>query len=265
MRKVTVAATLFCCLLFVRPAAAQIAPEPVDQKKIEEVSKWAKDAAKWLKWARKKFNRTMKTTMMGRPAKRPRRPLPPEWLQSYCLGTPKGSEQPVMLKIACDLDAEINHLLNGSPVLAQTMADQAFAEEDDRRTTFLERIHLDGMYTVTQVASGRGTTYAVIGMHMTIVDVGRVQFYLPPGFLLLSEPTANGGRRWRPAYTWGISVELMDFELPGSKQLAVMHLNVTKVWAHGSVDPTIGLRSGRDMVGLSFTWKRPPGKPPSKQ
>ena len=48
-----------------------------------------------------------------------------------------------------------------------------------------------------------------------LVDVGRVQFFGPPGILLLRMPDVAGTHQMRVGYTWGLSVRLVDLKLFG--------------------------------------------------
>jgi hypothetical protein len=117
------------------------------------------------------------------------------------------------------------------------------------KTRFWERIHLDGLWAVTQTGS---RIYGLIGMHVTPVAVGRVQFFGPPGIILLSVPSEEG-RVTRLAYTWGVSVELFEFKLPGTDRRAKAHVNVTKAWTFGGDSNVLAARSGLDVAGLSIT------------
>jgi hypothetical protein len=130
---------------------------------------------------------------------------------------------------------------------AQTV--QELERHEITKTKFWERIHLDGLWAVTQTGS---RIYGVIGMHVTPVSVGRLQFFGPPGIMLLSMPTEEG-RVTRIAYTWGVSVELFDFRIPGTDRRAKAHINVTKAWTLGGDTNLLAARSGLDVAGLSVT------------
>lgn len=141
-----------------------------------------------------------------------------------------------------------------SPLHWQQLAREAQVVRDLERheivkTRFWERIHLDGLWSVTQTGA---RIYGLIGMHITPVSIGRVQFFGPPGIMLLSVPH-EGGRVTKLAYTWGISVELFDFRLPGTDRFAKAHLNVTKAWTFGGSSNVLAARSGLDVAGLSIT------------
>lgn len=116
--------------------------------------------------------------------------------------------------------------------------------EQPERTSFLKWIHVDGLWMANNIGL---RSYGVIGTHVAVMEVGRLHLYGPPGVMLVME---NDGEAWRarPGLTWGFSLRLADMRLPGSTKNVRLFLNVAKVWTTGNV------RTGRDMMGLSFTW-----------
>jgi hypothetical protein len=90
--------------------------------------------------------------------------------------------------------------------------------------------------------------YGLVGVHLAVANIKRVYFFGPPGVMLLSSRTSTG-RAAEPALTWGISVYLTDFHMPGLRT-SQMYLNVTKAWTMGD------FHEGFDMAGLSVTWKK---------
>jgi hypothetical protein len=122
------------------------------------------------------------------------------------------------------------------------------AEQKERpdHTSFLKWVHVDGMWVPTQLGA---STYGLIGSHLVVANLGRVHFYGPPGVMLLLENYGNG-RRIRPALSWGISLHITDFRMPGTEQNARLFFNVAKCWTMGDQ------RTGMDMAGLSVTWKK---------
>jgi hypothetical protein len=119
-------------------------------------------------------------------------------------------------------------------------------KEKPTHTSFLRWLHFDGLWAPTTLGSG---TFGLIGTHMTIANVGRVNFFGPPGVMLLLE-NSGGSRHIRPAMTWGISVYLVDFRPPGSDNTARLFLNLAKAQTFGDQ------RGGMDLAGLSVTWKK---------
>ena len=78
-----------------------------------------------------------------------------------------------------------------------------------------------------------------------------MQFFGPPGVLLLTVPDGKGGRRMTFGYTWGLSVRLADIRLNGPTKNMTLFLNVSKVWL-GSGEPLTNNRSGYDIIGFSI-------------
>jgi len=122
---------------------------------------------------------------------------------------------------------------------------QAEREERERptRTSFLKWIHVDGLWIANNVGL---KSYGLIGTHVAVMEVGRLQFYGPPGVMLIMDRDGDSWRA-RPGLTWGFSLRLTDARLPGTQKNVGLFLNLAKVWTTGSV------RSGRDMIGFSMT------------
>ena len=112
-------------------------------------------------------------------------------------------------------------------------------------------MHLDGLWSTT---SSDVRYYGLIGTHISLVDIGRIQFFGPPGVILLSVPDGYGSRTLRPGYTWGMSVRLTDFHFPGSGlgKNATLFLNVTKCWTVGQSSLAGPNVSGFDIAGFSI-------------
>lgn len=129
----------------------------------------------------------------------------------------------------------------------QKRVQERLDKEKPEHTSFLRWLHLDGLWAPTTLGSG---TFGLVGTHMTIANVGRVNFFGPPGVMLLIENN-GGSHSVRPAMTWGISVYLADFRPPGAKtQVAQLFLNLAKAQTFGDQ------RGGMDLAGLSITWKK---------
>jgi hypothetical protein len=94
--------------------------------------------------------------------------------------------------------------------------------------------------------------YGLVGSHISLVDVGRVQFFGPPGVILLSVPDASGGRAIRVGYTWGMSVRLKDLRLLSPTTNVTLFLTVTKVWVTGNSAYDRLTPGGYDIAGFSL-------------
>lgn len=122
----------------------------------------------------------------------------------------------------------------------------AVQKESSKRTAFLKWVHIDGLWIPP---SNHVDQIGLIGTHLAIANIGRLYLYGPPGVMLIRQRNA-GEWMFRPAFTWGFSFYLMDFQMPGSTQIMQLFANVTKVWTQGDE------RNGIDMVGLSVTLKK---------
>jgi hypothetical protein len=219
----------------------------------EAVALWVEEARDWFAWAKVWFNRPQPRSLRGF---RPRRvqPVAPLWLAEYCADSwLRENEAPIFAE-ACDLHREIATFLAGRPLNQQATVTREAEEGDDTRSRFPERIHLDMGWTVTQI--GGRTPVGLLGIHLTLLEVGRVAFYGPPGFLLVLWPDESGDRTLKPAYSWGVSIRLKEFGVPSTEQRAILHLNVSKVWVTGIANAGSSSTTGLDMAGLSLSWKR---------
>ena len=120
--------------------------------------------------------------------------------------------------------------------------------EKTRHSSFLTRVHVDGLSTTTQDGS---RFYGIIGSHISLVDVGRVQVFGPPGVMLLTVPDGNGGRKVSLGYTWGVSLRLADVGIGTPNKNLTLFLNVTKVFVASGASGAQGTK-GYDIVGFSL-------------
>jgi len=97
--------------------------------------------------------------------------------------------------------------------------------------------------------------YGLFGSHISLVDVGRVQFFGPPGVIVLSEPDGHGGREVRAGYTWGMSVRLKDVRLLSATKNLTLFLTMTKVWTTGGTYDRLR-PGGVELAGFSLAPKR---------
>lgn len=128
----------------------------------------------------------------------------------------------------------------------QRLVAERLEKEKATHSSFLKWLHFDGLWTPTTLGS---STFGLVGSHVTIANVGRVNFFGPPGVMLLLENTGHS-RSIRPAVTWGISIYLTDFRMPGQDHTSQLFLNLAKA-------QTVGFEGGGlDLAGLSVTWKK---------
>lgn len=117
--------------------------------------------------------------------------------------------------------------------------------ERGNKTSFLRKFILDGMW----VPMSGGGQYGLIGAHLDVASIGRIHLFGPPGVLMMMDKS-EGSSRLRPAWTWGVSIYLTEFEFPGSGRRTQLFFNLAKAWSAGDA------RTGRDLCGLSLAWKK---------
>jgi len=128
----------------------------------------------------------------------------------------------------------------------QKVVQERLEKEKPSHTSFLRWLHLDALWMPTTFD---GSMVGLIGSHMTVANIDRLNFFGPPGVLLLMQ-NVGGEKKIIPALTWGFSVYLTDLKMPGEHRKAQMYLNLTKVWETGNQN------NGMDMAGISMTWKK---------
>lgn len=212
-----------------------------------EIDQWLSAMEKWQQYDATWRNRPVRDTW-GRIVPRRTPPDPPAWLEAHCTAAAAEVLEPDERTVkACRLLADPRAGTESLPAQAARMQD----ETPPRRSSFWTRVHVDGLWTTS--ATGRWF-YGIIGSHVTLVDIGRLQVFGPPGILLLSVPDGPDSRRITIGYTWGVSVRLTDVRLFAPTRNMTLFLNVSRVWADsGDAEPNLG---GLDMVGFSLAPKR---------
>jgi hypothetical protein len=99
--------------------------------------------------------------------------------------------------------------------------------------------------------SSNGRLYGIVGSHLSLVDIGRIQLFGPPGVMLLTVPDGSGGRQMALGYTWGLSIRLGDVRIGAPTKNMTVFLNVTKVFLGPTEGPAASSR-GYDIVGFSI-------------
>jgi hypothetical protein len=236
-------------LLPSRPVVLPLPSGDLSSAEQRELDAWVRDMRKWQQQEKLAPNEPAHDPF-GRLVKRTPQPEPPAWLDARCapydraalsaLGPPLGP--------GCRLLAGIAEDPAASAMAASTAAARAAAEKV-RKNTFLTRIHLDGAWTST---STDYRVYGLVGSHISLVDVGRLQFFGPPGIILLSMPDGRGSHEIRPGYTWGISVRLADLRLVSPTKNMTLFLTVAKVWVTGGNAYDRLSPGGYDIAGFSI-------------
>jgi len=210
----------------------------------QELKTWVKNYKSWQEW-RNRWRNFLQFGHIARYRDRKPKPEPPGWLAGEC--APLFEDSQGLLAEACVL------LKDWEEGPDQNVIQQQWANAHADRpahTKFWERVNLDGMYTLSEFGSqiDSGGLLGLVGMHLSIELGGRAEIYPFPGVMLLREPNATGGHDISPAYDWGFSIRLFNFNFPGGKP-AIMHVNVVKVWTFQ------GYQAGYNMVGMSMTFK----------
>ena len=262
MGRVRSIAASSCLLFLVGAAAAAQSPAPLPSTRIlfpsppvELTAGQARELATWLsamqKWQRfeKKWPNEPAYDPFGRIVGREPRPDAPRWLDAYCtvLGAGRIAELETDAGRACRIEAGL--AADSQAEALRTSTDAARADREAVvKNTFFSRIHLDGLWTTT---STDARFYGLVGSHISLVDVGRVQFFGPPGVIVLSIPDGHGSRQIRMGYTWGMSVRLVDVRLFAPTKNLTLFLSMTKVWTVGGTYDRLQA-GGFDLAGFSL-------------
>jgi hypothetical protein len=226
------------------PVTSTVYVEPLTPEQEREIDAWLAAMDVWRR-DEAKWNNRPKRDGWGRIAARRPRPDAPSWLAAYCDSAAAAgiNDLPERSVKACRLHDEPRAAISSTGT--QAPAAPIDAEKPPKHSTFLTRVHLDGLWTTT---STQGRAYGLVGSHVSLVDVGRLQIFGPPGVLLLSVPDVDGSRRVTLGYTWGVSLRLVDVRLFDQKDMTLF-LNVSKVWIGGG-------GQGLDIVGFSLAPRR---------
>ena len=234
-----------------RPMALVIASDGTTPSQQHELARWIADMKKWRHFE-KRWHNEPAHGVSGRIVERKPQPEPPAWVAHVCAQMTAREVVSATGRVgeACRLLAGLSEDLAVTEIVQQTQATQA-DKELPTKGTFFSRMHLDGLWSTT---SSDVRYYGLIGTHISLVDIGRIQFFGPPGVILLSVPDGYGSRTLRPGYTWGMSVRLTDFHFPGSGlgKNATLFLNVTKCWTVGQSSLAGPNVSGFDIAGFSI-------------
>jgi hypothetical protein len=219
---------------------------PLSPDQDRELTTWLTAIEKWQRYDAKWQNRPVRDGWARIVSRKPP-PDAPEWLEAYCASAVTADivEVEARTRKACRLLAD--------PRATERMpsAVQA-AEKPPKHSSFLTRVHVDWLWTTT---STDARLYGIVGSHVSLVDVGRLQIFGPPGVILLSVPDDHGGRRITLGYTWGVSVRLVDLRVAAPTKNLALFLNVSKVWVGGGIQES-GNAGGFDIVGFSIASRK---------
>jgi hypothetical protein len=223
-------------------------PESLSPAEAQQLDDWLRAIAAWQK-ADKRWHNEPAHDPFGRIIKRATRPDTPEWLSARCgsLAPPLAAAIDGRVGTACRLLAELNADPAADAIRATTSSQRANREEV-LKDSFLTRVHIDGLWTTT---STDVRLYGLVGSHISLVDIGRVQFFGPPGVIVLTVPDGRGSREIRTGYTWGMSVRLRDIRLFSPTKNMTLFLTMSKVWLTGGTYDRLA-PGGFDIAGFSL-------------
>jgi hypothetical protein len=265
-RLLTVAFAFGCLTLFAGSAAAQdrnppsltsnpvVVPAlqvdraPLSEDQQRELRQWVDDRVAWDR-QEKRWQNGPAHNNYGKIVQRKSEPEPPAWLAGHCttvVVTRTDAHAPTIER-ACAMLRQLAVDPEAEAIRQRTLAVRA-DQEKVHKSSFFSRVHLDGLWSTT---SSDMRYYGLVGSHISLVDVGRVQFFGPPGILLLRMPDVNGSHQIRIGYTWGLSVRLFDFPLFGSEKNTTMFLSIAKCWTVGNAMDSLN-PGGFDIAGFSI-------------
>jgi hypothetical protein len=234
-----------CLLAIAGPCGAQDLSATEAAQRTAEVERWVGDYHKWQEW-RHHWLKKGSITLEGRKPQ----PQPPSWLVAECRDSTY--EEGTLFFEACGLLVDWNQdYVTGD--LAYQMKMARSRGEATKKTQWWEHIHVDAFWPMMRSDS---SIFGVIGAHATVEIEGRFQVFVTPGVMLLSVPTAQGGREWKPATDWGVAYRLFDFRVPLTRQPARLHVNFVRAWMLGNVG-NYSFKSHVDLAGFSVTLKKP--------
>src|SRR5262245_57749325 len=260
-----------CCLLLligVPVRAQEVAPLPstpvvlpafslggaLSGAERRELDAWLDVMRKWQRMDKRWHNEPAHDAF-GRIRERAPMPEAPDWLEARCatLGPVITLNRSDPLAVACRILAGVE----GDPTAEAIRASTAAARADHEKVvknSFLTRVHIDGLWTTT---STDYRMYGIVGSHISLVDVGRVQFFGPPGVILLSVPDGSGSREIKAGYTVGFRVRAGAARLCPHSKTHTRVLAMTKVWVTAGTFGELG-SGGFDIAGFSLAPRRHP-------
>ena len=148
---------------------------------------------------------------------------------------------------ACAVGATTTRCLDSEAATTAAQAPTgAPSKEKPPHTSFLRWVHTDVMW---MPAESGVSLVGLVGMHVTVARVGRVEFFGPPGVMLVREQT-DRGPFIRPALTWGLGYRLTSIHLPGRSKPITVFANVAKCWMNAISNQDDSL----SLIGISITW-----------
>jgi hypothetical protein len=261
MRRLSLSTLLVCLVAAAPPARAQdvrplpstpirlpAAPDTLTAEERRALDAWVDAMRKWQRMD-KRWHNEPAHDIFGRFVDRQPKPPPPEWLEARCAALGAAvSTAAAPLDKACGIVAGLDEDATAKAMRTATAAAR-LAHEKTAKNMFLTRVHIDGLWTST---ASDVRLYGLVGSHISLVDVGRVQFFGPPGVILVSVPDASGERRIRAGYSWGMSIRLGEVRLFAPTNNLTLFLTISKVWVPGGTAFDRLQAGGFDVAGFSL-------------
>ena len=217
-------------------------------ERYDELVAWLDEYKHWEAWILRWGNRVAFNAAGGMIKDRPVRPDPPEWLAADCAQSISTEGK---LAEACRILAQwdgITQLL-----LQQRHGGWLPPAEVEKKTSFLQRVHLSGGWVPAQLPAP--SVYLVAGMQVGIIEVGRAT--LPAvGVGLMAVADGDGGYDWKPATVIGIGYRLASFGFPWVNREANLHINIARATIHGTSSLPMGFDPSQNLIGFSLTFAR---------
>ena len=137
-------------------------------------------------------------------------------------------------------------------------AEQIADKEKPTKTSFWRRVHLD-LPAIRAENQQRYVCCSAVGIHLTVAEIKRLNFYGPPGVVLVRQRVGPDKWQWRAGYSWGLGYFLGRAKLPLMDRPARLYFNFTKVWTSQPATATVGITpasSGVSMAGLSMVFAK---------
>ena len=252
MRSFTLAFSLALALIAPQWCLAQDSRRPpahdIQLQRYDELIRWLAAYNSWEQWILKWGNKVAYNSAGGIITTRPQRPEPPEWLAADCREslTTDGA-----LAEGCRILARWDGITQ--LILQQKHLGGFIATDVERKTSFLQRVHLSAGWVPAQLPAPK--VFLVAGMHVGIVEVGRAT--LPAvGVAVIAVADGDGGYEWKPATVIGIGYRLTSFGFPWVNREANLHINVARATIHGVTNLPVGFDPSQNLIGFSLTFAK---------
>ncbi|HTL39351.1 MAG TPA: hypothetical protein VL306_00860 [Methylomirabilota bacterium] len=183
------------------------------------------------------------------------RPTVPGWIATYCR---RLEQMQVVNPEICDpyqdtLDYDWMAHLQDKPPDFIPVHPVTVGEGSEFWSWFLRNLHLDVAWTPLD---NRATFHGVLGMHLTLAQIGDRVFLFGPGVLVVVNRIGVHQKEFRVGNTWGMSIRLKDFRFPGTLKSAGLFLNIANLRLPQVTDLLAQSQDGVSVLGLSIAFRK---------